>query len=98
MRHLNQQPEPSPAIQSMYEWGASANKQVRAVLVEKTQARDPQVVDDQVEHGQSDFEGKHIHFGSDDFPKWNNVVEYLMSEKDFIKVSNYRDQEVYWGC
>jgi hypothetical protein len=49
MRHLNQQPEPSPAIQYMYEWGASANKQVRAVPVEKTQARDPQVVDDQVE-------------------------------------------------
>ncbi len=39
------------------------------------------LIDDDNRHGQSEFEGEHIHFGKDDnFKNWTEVVEYLMSK------------------
>ncbi len=38
------------------------------------------LIDDTNTAGQSDFEGEWIHFGSDKFPNWNSVVEYLMKD------------------
>jgi len=38
------------------------------------------LIDDVTEHGQSEFEGEHIHFGQEKFPDWKSVVEYLMSK------------------
>ena len=67
------------------------------MCVDKSLLKGHFLVDDQVEHGQSDFEGKHIHFDSDDFPTWNSVVEYLLGEKDFIRIR--KDTiEFFGGC
>jgi 5'(3')-deoxyribonucleotidase len=67
------------------------------MCIDKSLLKGHFLVDDQVEHGQSEFEGKHIHYGSNDFPTWNSVVNYLISEKDFIKVSSNRSG-FYCGC
>jgi 5'(3')-deoxyribonucleotidase len=56
------------------------------------------LVDDQFEHGQSEFEGQHLHFGSETFKNWECVTKYLISNKDFITQSSYEPQELYWGC
>jgi 5'(3')-deoxyribonucleotidase len=67
------------------------------MCVDKSLLKGHFLVDDQVEHGQSDFEGKHIHFDSNDFPTWNSVVEYLLSEKDFITIRK-DTLEFFGGC
>ena len=37
------------------------------------------LIDDDNRHGQSEFEGEHIHFQSDErFLDWNSIIEYLM--------------------
>lgn len=36
------------------------------------------LIDDTNTAGQSDFEGEWIHFGSEKFKSWNDVLEYLM--------------------
>jgi 5'(3')-deoxyribonucleotidase len=37
------------------------------------------LIDDDHRHGQTEFEGEHIHFGKDDkFKTWSQVIEYLM--------------------
>ena len=38
------------------------------------------LIDDQNGSGQDRFEGEWIHFGSDSFPNWDSVVEYLMNK------------------
>jgi 5'(3')-deoxyribonucleotidase len=35
------------------------------------------LVDDRARHGVHEFRGKHIHFGTAEFPDWKAVVEYL---------------------
>ena len=38
------------------------------------------LIDDDHRHGQTEFEGEHIHFMKDErFQSWNSIVEYLMS-------------------
>jgi 5'(3')-deoxyribonucleotidase len=38
------------------------------------------LIDDDHRHGQTEFEGEHIHFGKDEnFMTWSQVVEYLMN-------------------
>jgi 5'(3')-deoxyribonucleotidase len=38
------------------------------------------LIDDDHRHGQTEFEGEHIHFGKDkNFMTWSQVVEYLMN-------------------
>ena len=36
------------------------------------------LIDDRDKHGVTDFEGEWIHFGSERFPNWNSVLEYLL--------------------
>ena len=39
------------------------------------------LIDDRNTDGQSDFEGKWIEFGSNKFPDWTTVVDYLINKK-----------------
>lgn len=39
------------------------------------------LIDDALEHGQTEFQGELIHFGSEKFPDWKSVVAYLESFK-----------------
>lgn len=41
------------------------------------------LIDDRIQNGVNEFGGEHIHFGSDKFPTWTEVVTYL--EKSRIK-------------
>ena len=36
------------------------------------------LIDDRTANGAGQFRGEHIHFGSDRFPSWGSVIEYLM--------------------
>lgn len=35
------------------------------------------LIDDRTANGAGDFKGTHIHFGTERFPNWNSVLEYL---------------------
>ena len=35
------------------------------------------LIDDRTANGAGEFEGKHIHFGTEEFPGWDAVLEYL---------------------
>ena len=37
------------------------------------------LIDDRDKHGASEFEGEWIHFGSERFPNWGTVLEYLLT-------------------
>ena len=43
----------------------------------KKMARDF-LIDDRPNNGAKNFEGKWIHFGSEDFPDWSSVIKYLL--------------------
>lgn len=36
------------------------------------------LIDDRLKNGVLEFKGKHIHFGTDKFPHWKSVLNYLM--------------------
>jgi 5'-nucleotidase len=36
------------------------------------------LIDDRIANGVEDFEGEHIHFGSNNFPNWLAVLKYLL--------------------
>ena len=36
------------------------------------------LIDDRTANGAAQFMGEHIHFGSEKFPNWNSVLDYLM--------------------
>lgn len=36
------------------------------------------LIDDRLRNGADNFKGEHIHFGSEKFPDWEAVLEYLM--------------------
>ena len=38
------------------------------------------IIDDRTANGVSEFAGEHIHFGSERFPNWESVTEYLLGE------------------
>lgn len=40
------------------------------------------LIDDRTVNGAGEFQGEHIHFGSENFPDWDSVVEYLMNPID----------------
>ena len=42
------------------------------------------LIDDSLIRGVSEFEGEHIHFGSEGFPDWTSIVLYLQN-KDRLK-------------
>ena len=35
------------------------------------------LVDDSTRNGAGEFSGEHIHFGTDKFPDWKSVLDYL---------------------
>ena len=35
------------------------------------------LIDDRLKYGVTKFKGEHIHFGTDRFPNWNSVLDYL---------------------
>ena len=39
------------------------------------------LIDDRGKNGTSDFKGEWIQFGSEKFPDWNSVVEYLLNKR-----------------
>ena len=39
------------------------------------------LIDDRLKNGADRFQGVHIHFGTADFPDWDTVVNYLITEK-----------------
>jgi 5'-nucleotidase len=43
------------------------------------------LVDDRIANGVDSFEGEHIHFGTDQFPTWKEVLIYIF-EKEGIKL------------
>lgn len=36
------------------------------------------LIDDRTANGADKFKGEHIHFGTEEFPDWENVLEYLL--------------------
>ena len=38
------------------------------------------LIDDRRFNGASEFRGKWIHFGSEDFPNWNTILKYFNIE------------------
>lgn len=36
------------------------------------------LIDDRIKNGVENFQGEHIHFGTNDFPDWDSVLKYLM--------------------
>ena len=38
------------------------------------------LIDDRSKHGVTEFEGEWIHFGSEKFPNWDAVLEYLLPQ------------------
>ncbi len=36
------------------------------------------LIDDRIKNGVSEFEGEHIHFGTENFPNWSSILEYLL--------------------
>ena len=48
---------------------------------DKSLVKGDYLIDDDHRHGQTEFEGEHIHFGkNENFQTWSQVVEYLMSK------------------
>ena len=39
------------------------------------------LIDDRTKNGADQFKGEHIHFGSDKFPHWESIVDYLLRRK-----------------
>ncbi|NJO91810.1 MAG: hypothetical protein HC831_24710 [Chloroflexia bacterium] len=39
------------------------------------------LIDDRTKNGAGEFEGEHIHYGTDKFPNWKSVVNYLLTKK-----------------
>jgi 5'-nucleotidase len=38
------------------------------------------LIDDRIQNGAIGFEGEHIHFGTEDFPNWKSVTQYLLNK------------------
>jgi len=36
------------------------------------------LIDDRIANGVADFEGEHIHFGTEKFPNWESILKYLI--------------------
>jgi 5'(3')-deoxyribonucleotidase len=36
------------------------------------------LIDDRTKNGAAEFQGEHIHFGTEKFPNWNSVIKYLI--------------------
>ncbi len=38
------------------------------------------LIDDRLKNGADKFKGEHLHFGTEDFPDWNAIIEYLFKK------------------
>lgn len=56
--------------------GKSANKKL-ILSHNKGLLRGDFLIDDRVANGVADFQGLHIHFGTDQFPDWHSVLRFL---------------------
>ena len=57
--------------------GVSAHK--RLILSHhKNLNRGDYLIDDRTANGAGEFQGEHIHFGTEKFPDWKSVLEYLL--------------------
>jgi 5'(3')-deoxyribonucleotidase len=50
------------------------------------------LIDDRTHNGAGEFTGEHIHFGTEKFPDWDSVYEYLMLEN--IILPSYEKTEL----
>jgi len=70
--------------------------QVKLIIcTDKSLLKGHYLVDDQVEHGQTGFEGKHLHFGTKEFPDWKSIEIYLMKNKEFFYSKQFESE---CGC
>lgn len=56
--------------------GKTANKKL-ILSHNKGLLRGDYLIDDRIANGVADFEGEHIHFGSERFPSWEEVLKHL---------------------
>lgn len=47
------------------------------MATDKSLLKGDYLIDDDTKHGQTEFEGEHIHFGNTPFENWVKVVKYL---------------------
>ena len=57
--------------------GEVAHKRL-ILLHQKNLCKGDYIIDDRTLHAVDVLEGEHIHFGTDRFPDWNSVLEYLL--------------------
>jgi 5'(3')-deoxyribonucleotidase len=56
--------------------GKSANKKL-ILCHNKGLVKGDFLIDDRIANGVADFEGEHIHFGTEQFSGWEDVLDYL---------------------
>lgn len=61
--------------------GFDAQKKI-IMCIDKSMVKGDYLIDDTDEHGQLDFDGEFIKFGSDRFPNWNTILDYLIISLD----------------
>jgi len=44
---------------------------------DKSLVKGDYLIDDDIRHGQLEFEGEHIQFGNSKFPNWKSIINYL---------------------
>ena len=59
------------------------NAQEKTIMCcDKSLVKGDFLIDDTTAYGQTEFEGEFIHFGSEKYPDWISVVEYLVNKVD----------------
>lgn len=44
------------------------------------------LIDDRIKYGVDKFNGEHIHFGTEKFPNWKIVLDYLVPKKETVSI------------
>jgi 5'(3')-deoxyribonucleotidase len=70
--------------------GKSANKKL-ILSHNKGLLRGDFLIDDRIANGVADFEGEHIHFGTEKFPTWKQVLDYLLTTEEKENEENQND-------
>lgn len=52
------------------------------MATDKSLLKGDYLIDDDTKHGQTEFEGEHIHFGNTPFENWQKVIKYLMEKEN----------------
>ena len=48
--------------------------------ISKYQLTQEDIIDDRTKNGVEHFEGRHIHFGTEEFPDWESVLSELINK------------------